>query len=370
MKNKKAEAVKRIRRSSNSNKNLPVIIGLSGGILILAVILVAVFVFVIKGKKQNFENSQTSMSEIGKNIGTEARANELDENIAVINQEKTDKKVSERSGEDDASNNGNVDEAVEMRLKEMSVEQKIDQLFILKPIALVNLNVDDTTEKIIKINQVGDITRSAFTNMQIGGMLISRDNTDDTTGEVKTFVYALQELAYQTYDMPLYLGVVKDEYELGEKDGVYGGFEPDFIVNATETELLLANQLNAKYFEDNVDLEQIVTALSSGSDVIIINADFIDYETVRTEIARKISEEEINEKVRKIILSKIVAEKSDISASELPLENSQDVRDEKIQTEALLNNNGITDVSSDSEMSEPEMGSGQIKLDSEEMRDD
>lgn len=367
MKSNKGEAIKRIRKPNNKDNNLPLIIGLSIGIVVLVILLVCIFIFVIKDKKNiKRQETEANTSELISNSST----NEVipDENIPVVENSKTESE--QENLNTDTTNHTETDlpnEEVNIRLNEMSSDQKVDQLFILNPIALVNLIVENEEEKVNKVNQVGNLTRSAFNKMQLGGLLISESNTDDISGRIQEFVADLKLLANDTYDMPLFLGVAREDKSLFEvEDGEGNSIEPDFVLDNTDISILNGTDLKIKCFEENTDIQQILSALSGEFDMVIISDESFDYLSARDEIIKQLTVEKLNEKV-----SKIITEKLKLKAKEILRTTNENTLNIQHQEQSEVENENTIKSNSDEKIViEKETDVTQGKINSEAVTND
>lgn len=333
MKNSKGEAIKRIRKPNKKDNNLLIIIGLGIGIIVLVIVLACIFIFVIKDKKDvKRQETEASTFELINRAPTDGVI--PDENIPLVKNTETEKEQMDLNTETvDHAETELVDEEVNIRLNEMSIEQKVDQLFILSPIVPVNLIVENEEEKVDKVNQVGELTRNAFDKMQLGGLLISESNTDDVSGGIQEFASDLKLLANDTYDMPLFLGVAQEDRSLFEaEDEGDDNSEPDFILDDTFVKIINGTELKIKCVAGNPDIHQILLALSGDFDMVIVTDESFDYLSVRDEITKQLSEEKLNEKVSKIIAEKLKLKSKKIlqKTNEVEHENTLNVQHQEI----------------------------------------
>jgi len=92
----------------------------------------------------------------------------------------------------------NDDEIVELRLKNLSLEEKIAQLFILAPEQLV--------DGYSNITAAGDATKTAFNNRPIGG-IIYMDSNIVNPYQTKSMLRNMNEISYKRINIPALLCV-------------------------------------------------------------------------------------------------------------------------------------------------------------------
>ena len=365
-KKEKKEAVKRIARKdtarkSNSKKGSReekkggghdgwLIGGLIAGIVILTVILVCVILLLVsernarkkaeaelalrnstdlitqdkeivdiskatEASKETAENFSTDLDEAMTEtlMATESKETEAVTEMATEAGD-TEETESESSNTQESETNGgsqtdgySIDETVQSQIDKMTLEQKIDQMLILKPVTMVNVySMENLRNQVGRVNMVGDTTRSAFERMQIGGMLITDNNKDDNDGTINEFVRALKDMSVNVCGVPVLLGVLEEERQLFESGNeIYGSIEPDFIVGMDSVEMKHNIQLKIKNLPGEVSADQVVAALTGDFDMVVISADMFDYQSVKNEMIQQLPEDVINQKVCRIITEKI-----------------------------------------------------------------
>lgn len=375
VKSKKKEAIKRIRKPNSKDNNFIIIVGLSIGIAILLAVLICVFIFVVKDSKRVEKKQETEavISEQIKKEKWEKETNSVTNSFTETFETEDSKKILQTNAAESIETQNteleSEDKEMNIRLDKMTKEQKIDQLFILNPIVIVNQNVENEADKVNKVNQVGELTKLAFSRMQLGGFVISENNTDDVTGRIQEFAADLKELANDTYDMPLFLAVGQMEKKLFEVEDS-NGLTPDFVVNEANISNLNAANLQIKCFAEKPDAQQIVMALSENFDMLIVLDMEFDYSSVRAELITRLPEEKIDEKVSKIINEKMKL-KSKVMAQESDETERENITDEKIQIIGHDQNTDMWKSNSDEEsMSEKESDRVQIKNNSEALTND
>lgn len=372
MKSNKKEAVKRIRKPNSRDNNLPVVIGLSIGIVVLLVVLACVYIFVIKDKRveKNQEIETGSSEQVSSEVPEKSipSVNIPDTEISETeNEQETLQIDNTETMKTKNTETESTDQEVNKRLNEMSMEQKIDQLFILNPIVIVNQNIENEADKVNKVNQVGELTKTAFNKMQLGGFIISENNMDDVTGRILEFAASLKELANDTYDMPLFLGVDQRDKSLFEVEE-NNGLTPDFVINKTVVNNLNETDLQIKCFVEKPDIQEIVSALSENFDMLIVFDKEFDYFSVRAEVARRLSEEKINEKVSNVIKEKL---KSKSISQESDETGYEDVMNENFQTIGQVQNADMWKSNYDKEIViEEETDAIQVQINSEAVTND
>lgn len=357
-KNKKKPAIKRTRVEKNRGLGRTALI-VGGVILIIAAISIGAFCFFFRGKGEkgkkvaNTEHngetvsSATENSEPEKQIKEEIRDEkkaDTDEN-EVLEEEEPEQQSAQQEAESDY-----INKAKELTAA-MSLEEKLNQLFIVNLDAMVNSNISDENEKVAGANIFGDKSKAAFEAYPVGGLVLNSDNLlnqeeIDQSGEphgFKTIADDFQKLQIEE-NVPAFLAVsssdiedtlyldvtaVIDDNVLASDYGINMVLEiegqnyveiTDEDMNGeviiVQRDFTLGNYKVADgalrlYIMETVgDIDGVVEALCGSNDMIICTDSEFDLKTVISELndkvkTEKLTENQIDEKVVKVLCEKM-----------------------------------------------------------------
>lgn len=337
MKEKKKPAIKRVRKVRKIDNQLPMVIGLNVASLILIVVIGCGFFVIKKSSEDTGDKGEVVSEEMPRQIDTEPKPIEINPNDTE--EEKTDE--NEISETEVKEIKPVYNKKIEEYMQKMSLEQKLDQLFILDPVAMVNSNQNQEEEEISIVNLVGDKTKNAFQDMQLGGLIISTDNLNGD--DIQNFLIDLYELAQNTYNMQVFFASLESEYDwFKDSDDYKDIYDADIVVNDSLNDITSNCQLNIKVFSDGTAFDQMIKALSEDADMILVTDKEFDYKETRKKILsdQLISREMIEEKVRKIISEKLKISLYEMEAS--------------VKTEPIMVEPEITENDTATEISETE----------------
>ena len=107
------------------------------------------------------------------------------------NSQEEESQISEKQGEDESNNK------IQEKLEDMTLEEKVAQMFMVAPDALTGV-----TGTI----QVGDITKEAYEDRPVGGLIMMGNNLE-TPEQTKEWNASMMELSQEKTGLPLFLSV-------------------------------------------------------------------------------------------------------------------------------------------------------------------
>lgn len=107
------------------------------------------------------------------------------------NRQEEESQISEKQGEDESNNK------IQEKLEDMTLEEKVAQMFMVAPDALTGV-----TGTI----QVGDITKEAYEDRPVGGLIMMGNNLE-TPEQTKEWNASMMELSQEKTGLPLFLSV-------------------------------------------------------------------------------------------------------------------------------------------------------------------
>ena len=210
-KNTRKKPLKRTRTTKQNH--LPLIIAVIAGIAVAAAVLIGVyFIFIKKDKNETEELAQPE-----KNVTATVKETELNTEKDTAETEPVTESSSESGTESDTELTTETQTESETEqpyhseitelIQSMSLEQKVNQLFLVTPLALLNTTHSDIT----CVTQVGETTKAVYADNPVGGILLSRNNlewTDDTFTQYnlenfRIFTTDFNDLSIATLNVPL-----------------------------------------------------------------------------------------------------------------------------------------------------------------------
>lgn len=211
---------------------------------------------------------------------------------------------------------------IESALNEMSIEEKVAQLFIVSPEALTGAD---------RVTIAGNSTRSALENYPVGGILYAESNYLGQV-QMRDLLRGAQEMSYEQNGKYLFVGMVA---ELGEDTVIVNvpvGKEEMLSEVITATDVLTDSEIenleHILYVErleelspalDSEELccysvsdgaQSAINAMNAGADMLCVTEDFV---AVYEEVLKAADNGEISETVLKNAVGRILIKKQNLS---------------------------------------------------------
>ncbi|MCD7820533.1 MAG: hypothetical protein LUH07_16020 [Lachnospiraceae bacterium] len=295
----KRDAVKRTRPLKKVD-SLPIIIGLSVGVVLLAVVLILVWAFVLRKGSDNKDGPSdgTAVTETVEETGTETETES--ETESDNESESESESESETEGESEAETE--ISAEVTAILEGMTLEEKIDQLFLLTPVALVQANGADVSE----VNTVGPTTTAAYEAIPLGGVVIGENNRGDDSQDIAVLIEDFRDLSGE---VPLLIAMTQTDYNTFTSGG--SDFTADILISGTSASMDNDMDLNIVLAVSTATAEQLIEILQNGADMILMTEDDFDYAQARESIleiieaGETITESDIDQKVAAVLSQKL-----------------------------------------------------------------
>ncbi|PXV86899.1 beta-N-acetylhexosaminidase [Lachnotalea glycerini] len=139
-------------------------------------------------------SSQTENASSNDQPKTEAETNALSTNETEILQ---DFNNSTQSASSSVSTTQTMEQQVKQKLSEMTLEEKVAQIFVITPEALTGYQT---------VTAAGDVTRNALKNYPVGGLVYFSPNIE-TPEQLKAMTENTQKYAKEIEGMPLFLSI-------------------------------------------------------------------------------------------------------------------------------------------------------------------
>lgn len=279
MGNAKKAPVKRIRADQKSSHGkLALVIALIIGLVAVIVALALVFLVFFHGKKPTKEMKSNQIeSDIGKDTLDIKKKEETETESETFS-------IQERimeSTEGETQKDGVTNSVATHILNQMTTEEKIDQLFILPPVVMINSTPElEAGNEVSVVNMVGEQTRQSYEEITAGGFLISEDNIDPVTKEVQPFIMDLENLKDKKYGLSPFIAVTQAVIErIGQ------GNSADFSLDITYSELTpISNNLNLMIdvVDESITAEDVFEKLQNRTDLFIVDSLAFDYGQLRS----------------------------------------------------------------------------------------
>lgn len=180
----------------------------------------------------------------------------------------------------------------------MTLEEKAAQLFVITPEALTGVN---------QVSAAGEMTREAFFQYPVGGILYSGENLQ-TENQTVSLLSDMQKISMERLGVPVFLGI-EGEGENKVSIAGYGSFdmtELGFNLDLTQVADLFAEENGegtAFVIVEQDTREAAVDALLAGADLICMQENFKEaYQGVLDAVNDgTLTEERIEESVKKIL---------------------------------------------------------------------
>lgn len=192
-------------------------------IVILAVILMVVLVLVIRKEMALRERGDAEV------LLSEAKA-EPESFTAAEGESQSyafdaDAETEAESQTEDKSQSGTAEqeEAVRKIVEEMTLEEKVCQLFVVTPEALTGYE---------QVTMAGEVTKQAYENMPVGGIVLMEQNLT-TPGELTAMTANLHQYSTERIGVPVLVGL-DEEGGTVARIGNQGNFDVPYIEDMSE----------------------------------------------------------------------------------------------------------------------------------------
>lgn len=179
-------------------------VGLAAGIMICAIVLLCgVLVMVTYAQKQKEppvfgdQEEQTEKTEPIQEIQPEQSGEDPSGTKPEISKAKQQVAEDQKPEDQASGRTGAADSRVEEKLKGMSLEEKVAQLFILTPEALTGAG---------KVTAAGEKTKEAIDRYPVGGLVYFEGNLNSPR-QVQDMLSGVQEYAKERIGIPMFLAV-------------------------------------------------------------------------------------------------------------------------------------------------------------------
>ncbi|MCD8105066.1 MAG: hypothetical protein LUF35_08720 [Lachnospiraceae bacterium] len=312
MRDEKHDAVKRIRPLKKGDP-LPAILGLAAGIVLLIVVLILVWVFVLRengekdgGSVQSESQSESVTAEEESETESETDSGETESESEPISESETEEIESESEEE-----SAYADDAAEI-LEGMTLEQKVDQLFFITPLALIKAN--GAGDNYTYVEAVGTTTTAAYQAFPLGGVIVGESNRTSDNQDIAAFINDLRALSE---DVQLLIAMTQTDYDTFTNGGSV--FTAEIILeDSGETAYAHASdealELVVQIAEIDVTAQEVAELLSDGADMILVNDTddaYFDYASLRADLlslieaGTSLTEEDLDEKVAYVLAEKL-----------------------------------------------------------------
>lgn len=231
------------------------------GILIIAEVIVLVIVLALGLLSDVFHN-KTEQQTV-KLISSEPETEQKVQSDAAEGESEESKGD---TAETDLVERNTFSEDVEAKLSEMSLEEKVAQMFVTTPEALTG--VDQATA-------AGDGTKEALNTYPVGGLIYSTDNFTGNR-QMKEMLETTRNYSQDRIGLDLIL-LVEDEEE--EEDSPIAEAKASGLAMSVselrESELIMTDDLASEIASGDVGVgETSVNAVNDGMDLIYVSKDF------------------------------------------------------------------------------------------------